>query len=141
MKLFFDTNILLDVLLNRPGHYEASAAWWTRAESAQVTGYISAISFNNVYYIVHKIAGANTAQKVLSTLRDSFTTVDCTAQIINQAIDARMKDFEDAIQYFSAIHAQCDYLLTRNVKHFPSEGVIIQTPEELLTVIDFEQSS
>jgi predicted nucleic acid-binding protein len=140
MKIFFDTNILLDVLLKRQGHYDASAVWWTRAESEQVTGCISAISFNNTYYIVKKIADVKTAQKVISTLRDSFTTVDCTAQIINQAIDARMKDFEDAIQYFSAIHAQCDYLLTRNVKHFPSEDIVVQTPEELLAVTGFEES-
>ena len=139
MKIFFDTNILLDVLLKRAGHFEASAKLWTYAESAQVRGHISAISFNNIYYIVQKTAGATAAQKVLNTLRDSFTTVDCTSQIINQAIDARMKDFEDAIQYFSAMHAKCNYLLTRNLKHFPSEGIVVQTPEEFLATCDFER--
>jgi predicted nucleic acid-binding protein len=140
MRLFFDTSILLDVLLKRSGLFEASAQLWTAAESAQVQGCISAISFNNIYYIVHKTTGADTARKVLNTLRDSFTIVDCTAQIINQAIDAKMKDFEDAIQYFSAVHAQCDYLLTRNLKHFPSGGIVVQTPEEFLATDNFKYS-
>jgi predicted nucleic acid-binding protein len=139
MRLFFDTNILLDVLLKRPGHFEASAQLWTAAESAQAQGYISVISFNNIYYIVHKIAGIDTARKVLNSLRDSFTTVDCTSQIVNQAIDAKMKDFEDAIQYFSATHSKCDYLLTRNLKHFPSGGIVVQTPEEFLATGNFER--
>lgn len=141
MRLFFDTNILLDVLLKRPGHFDASAKLWTAAESAQIQGYISAISFNNVYYIVHKTAGADTARKVMAALRDSFAAVDCTGQILNQAIDARIKDFEDAIQYFSAIQAKCDYLLTRNPKHFPSAGIAVQTPEEFLAANHFERFS
>jgi predicted nucleic acid-binding protein len=136
MKIFFDTNILLDVLLNRPQHFDASAKLWTAAESSHVNGYISAISFNNIYYIVNKLTGIKTAQKVLTTLRSSFTTVDCTAQIVNQAIDANMKDFEDAIQYYSALHAKCNYMLTRNIKHFPLEGIAIQTPEQFLATFD-----
>ena len=132
MKIFFDTNILLDVLLKRPQHFDASAKLWTAAESSHVQGYISAISFNNIYYIVNKLAGIKTAQKVLITLRDSFTMVDCTTQIVNQAIDAKMKDFEDAIQYYSALHAKCNYLLTRNIKHFPLESIVAQTPEQFL---------
>ena len=52
MKLFIDTNVLLDVLDNRQLHYADSAAIWTLAEKAEVEGYISAISFNNIFYII-----------------------------------------------------------------------------------------
>lgn len=106
MKVFVDTNVLLDVLLNRQVFYDDSVRVWTLAESASIHAVIAAISFNNCYYIVRKSGGRANAEKVLFLLRDSFSPVALTPQIINQAIDADFADFEDAIQYYSALHAR-----------------------------------
>jgi predicted nucleic acid-binding protein len=136
MKVFLDTNVLLDVLAGRESFYAASAEVWSLAESGAVQGYISAISFNNIYYVMRRTAGKHKADQALRILRDIFMPLAPDALILNQAIDATMNDFEDAIQFHSAIRAGADCLITRNPGHFrkAETNMAISTPEEFLAV-------
>ena len=72
MIALVDTNVLLDVLTRREPHYRASVYVWTLAERGEITAFISAISFNNIYYIVRKAESKTKAEKVLKLLRDTF---------------------------------------------------------------------
>ncbi len=136
MKIFFDTNILLDVLAQREPFYEDAVRLWALAERREVDGYISTLSLNNIYYIVRKVAGKQKAQDALVVLRDIFDLVAEDHQIVNQAIDASMEDFEDAVQFYSAIRIGADYLVTRNTKHFPATDVLpVIPPDEILALI------
>ena len=74
------------------------------------------------------------AEKVLKLLRDTFDSVAPDAKIINQAIDSACDDFEDAIQFHSAIRVGAHVLITRNPSDFPQLGVSIATPEEFLKI-------
>ena len=111
MKILIDTNVIMDVLVKREHFYVDSARVWTLIRRKFIAGYLSAISINNLYYIVNKLQG----QKIV----ESF-------------VDQTLKDFEDLIQYFSALHEGCDFLVTRNKKDFPSIGIKIISPGELL---------
>lgn len=133
MRVFIDTNVLLDVFLARPKLMDASSAVWALAEKEKIQASISAISFNNVHYIASKYHSRALAGKAISTMRDSFKCVDLTMQIINQAIDAKWNDFENAIQYFSAIHSDTDYIVTRNIADFPREGIVVMKPEDFIS--------
>ena len=135
MKVFVDTNTLLDVLAQRKPLYKAPAAVWSMAESGRLQAFVSAISFNNIYYVVRKVENKTKADKALCLMRDVFTSVPPDPQILNQAIDSEMNDFEDAIQYFSALHAQVNYLITRNPDDFPKQPIPIVSPEEFLAVM------
>ena len=141
MRILVDTNVLLDVLAKREPYYEDSATIWSLAEVGQIEAYVSAISFNNVFYIVRKLEGVEKAFEAMKILRDLFMPVAPDAQIINQAIDAKMKDFEDAIQYVSAIRAQVDFLVTRNPDDFPHEPIVICSPAEFLALHESEADS
>lgn len=132
MRLFVDTNVLLDVLARREPFYAAAAAIWSLAERGEAHAMVSAISFNNVYYIVRRAEGRAQAQKALRLIRDVFDSVPPDRQIINQAIDANMNDFEDAVQFHSAIRAKAACLVTRNPGDFPKSALPILTPEEFL---------
>jgi predicted nucleic acid-binding protein len=132
MKLFIDTNVLLDVIAKRVQFFPDSSAVWSLAESGQVTGLIASVSVTNIYYIVRKLSDHRTAMKAMVELRGIFTFAACDSQVMSQAIDARMPDFEDAVQYFSALHAGADVLVTRNPKHFPRSAVPVVTPTEYL---------
>ena len=136
MRLFVDTNLLLDVLAKREPFYAAAARIWTLSETGACESFVSAISFNNIYYIVRKAENAAIARKALRLLRDVFISVAPDRRILNQAIDSDIDDFEDAIQFFSAVHAGADYLLTRNVDDFPTGALPILTPEELFVLLD-----
>ncbi|MFZ2654297.1 MAG: PIN domain-containing protein [Victivallales bacterium] len=133
-KIFLDTNVLLDVFAKREPFYNDAAQLWSLAENGKINASISAISFNNVYYIIRKAKGSDVADFSLRCLRDEFNVVDLTSQILNQAIDSKMRDFEDAIQYFSAGRADADFLITRNPEHFPRNDITVMTPDEFLAV-------
>lgn len=137
MDVFLDTNVLLDVLANRRPFYAYSAAVWTLAEQGRVRGFISAISFNNTYYVVRKLRTRSTAGKTMRILRDIFNTVPLDGQILDQAIDAGFRDFEDAIQYFSAIRAGAGCIVSRDASAFLRSDLPVMTPAEFLTTASF----
>lgn len=132
MKVFIDTNVVLDVLAKRAAFYDDSAAIWSLCEQGQITGFIAAVSVTNIYYITRKLSDHRTAMKATVQLRDIFTLATCDGQVMSQAIDARMPDFEDAVQYFCALHAGAEILVTRNPKHFPRSAIPVVTPKEFL---------
>lgn len=132
MKIFVDTNVLLDVIAERMSFYDASAAILSLFEQDKADGFISAMSFNNIHYILVKRGGKNKALKAMRTLLDTFNVVALDEKILSRAIDAEFNDFEDGIQFFSAIRCDADYIITRNVKDFPHKDMPILTPEEFL---------
>lgn len=136
MRIFVDTNLLLDVLAKREPFYTAAARVWTLAETGACEALVSAISFNNVFYIVRKALDAASARRALVLLRDVFASVAPDQRILNQSIDSDIPDFEDAIQFYSALHARADYLLTRNVGDFPIGTLPVLAPDEFLAVLE-----
>lgn len=138
MRVLVDTNVLLDVLAERKDFYPEAMRIWTLAESGRIEAHVAAISFSNCYYLVRKHAGARSAEKAVRLLRDVFTPVDLTARVITQAIDSGLGDFEDALQFHSAVHAGAECIVTRNPDHFPKAPLSILTPAEFLAVHKFE---
>jgi len=132
--VFLDTNILLDVFGQTRSHYKDGMAVFSLVETNKITGGISAISFNNVFYILNKADNAETARKALLIMRDLFFTVPLDDHIINMAIDSDFSDFEDAIQYFSAVRCDADCIVTRNKKDFKRSEVPVLSPEEFLSI-------
>jgi predicted nucleic acid-binding protein len=135
MNVFIDTNILLDVLMHRKEHLAESAAIWDCAERGKINGYISAISFNNIHYLFRRNLGAAKAKQAVIALRDTFNIVALDGKIIDQAIDADWNDFEDAIQFFSAIHCDADCIATRNQKDFKDSSISALSPKDLLALL------
>jgi predicted nucleic acid-binding protein len=132
VNVFIDTNILLDVLARREPFYADSAEIWTLAETGRISGFASTLSLPNLNYLLRRVKGQQAARKALGILRNIFTLVPLDVQIANQAIDVDIKDFEDAIQFFSALRAGASVLITRNPKDFPAGDIAIQTPAEFL---------
>ena len=134
MVVLVDTNVLLDVLGRRAPHYRAAAQVWTLAERGEIRAFVSAISYNNVYYIARRAEYKAAARRAMTALRDVFDSVAPDAKIINQAIDSECDDFEDAIQFHSAVRVGARVLITRNPKNFPPSTMAIATPEEFLAM-------
>ncbi|MBI4690364.1 MAG: PIN domain-containing protein [Nitrospirae bacterium] len=135
MKVLIDTNIILDVLTKREPFYADSAKIWSFVAEEILDGYISAISVNNLFYIVKKLKDRETAESFVDQILEDFKIISLTKNILKQARTIPKKDFEDLIQYFSAIHEGCDAIVTRNKEDFPSVGIKIMKPTELLKKI------
>lgn len=132
MKVFVDTNVLLDVLARREPFYAEAAHIWSLAERGKIKGLVSVISFNNVYYVVRRASSRKSAERALKLIRGVFAPVPLSVQVLNQAIDAEFRDFEDAIQFHSAIQAQAECLVTRDADHFPGKDLPVLTPTAFL---------
>ncbi|MBH8563825.1 PIN domain-containing protein [Nostoc sp. CENA67] len=132
MKVLLDSNVILDVALERQPFFSNSETVVSFVENGQIEGYICAASFGDIYYIIRKEKGRNLA---LEFLREIVTfcriaTVDSTA--INVALTTNFRDFEDVIQYSTAVLNHLDAIITRNPADFPVTSPRIITPEELI---------
>ncbi|MEX2186705.1 MAG: PIN domain-containing protein [Pirellulales bacterium] len=137
MKVFIDTNVLLDVIADRKPFYGDSAAVWTLAEERRIEGCVSAISFTNIFYVVRKLVNGKTARRALGLMRDAFSVVACDGRILSAAMDSDLADFEDAVQYASARHVRAKCMVTRNPGDFPRQGACpVLTPAEFLAAHD-----
>ena len=129
-KIFIDTNILLDVILRRADFYQQAAAIWADCESRKVQGYVSAISLNNMHDIMRKMVTPDVALEYIRLVLNVFSIVPLDESILRLAVDLPQKDFEDAIQTFSAVQIKADCIVTRDKSHFSGNYMPVINPAE-----------
>ncbi|MCC6125974.1 MAG: PIN domain-containing protein [Pirellulales bacterium] len=134
MIVLLDTNILLDVIQDRAPYSASATRVWKLVEEHAVTGFVSAISFNNVYYIARKQAGGEKALDAIRLIRRIFRIVPLDELVIDRALADPGNDFEDAIQAAAAIRISADHLVTRNSNDFDFKGVSAVSAEEFLAI-------
>jgi predicted nucleic acid-binding protein len=113
-----DTNVVIDMLLDREDA-EAACAVFDGAERGEYVLHICALSFTTMYYSLRKILTREQRISALSQLREVLKVAQVDAGVIDLALKSGWKDFEDAVQYFSAVaDSQITAIITRNVKDF-----------------------
>ena len=132
MKVLLDTNVIVDIALERQPFYDDSDQVFSFVEQGQIESYVSASTFSDLYYIIRKERGRDWTLSFLTRLASTcqVTTVDRAA--ITMALTANFRDFEDAIQYSCAVINQLDAIVTRNPQDFPMTPARILTPNELI---------
>ena len=132
MRVYFDTNVVLDVFTRRLPFYDDSARVWGMAERGRIRGLVSAVSVTTLFYVVRKHRSRAVAMEMLGAVRACVGLAPCDSGILERAIDAGFDDFEDAVQFFSAKASGADVLLTRNLDHFPVSDLPVLTPTAFL---------
>ena len=127
-RIFVDTNILLDVLLEREGYYYDALKIWANAENGNVEACIAAISLNNIHYVMRKLKSETTAMIAVKILLRIFKVIPVDADILGLAVDFHDKDFEDDIQLQCARKAKCSQLFTRNPNHYDHSAIAVVPP-------------
>lgn len=131
--LFLDTNCLIDFFLDRTPFSDLVAVILQRAKEQKLNIYISAISFNNVYYIVKQTHRHEKTIDLLKTLENLVTIIAVDGDILHAAINSEFKDFEDAIQYYCAASVpEMDVIVTRNLKDYRKSQLPVLHPQEIL---------
>lgn len=128
-RALIDINILLDVLGCRQPHYNAAAAVWSAAETRRFEGMVSADSFSTLYYLLRQQSDHRTAMRGIRLVGDVFSIIALDEQIIAQAMNSPVKDFEDAIQYHSALRGQAECIVTRDLRHFRAADLPAMPPD------------
>ena len=138
--LFFDINIVLDIFLKREPFYRASAQVFSLVENKQAKGYLSAVSYPILFYLLKQELDRDEAIRVLQKIRIVLKTAPALEKVIDSALSSDFRDFEDAIQYYSALEVKSDYFITRNKKDFSGVGVQVLTPDEFLALLKAQSS-
>ena len=132
MRLLIDGNIILDVLQNREPHIVDSAKIWKLCETDQAEGYVSALNFSNLVYIMRKELSPEKINEVFKSLGLIFRFTDLTVSDLAKAAEQQWDDFEDALQAATAERIHADNIITRNVKDFKQSKIVAFTPTEFL---------
>ncbi len=134
MKVFVDTNIFIDILLNRKDFVKESKQVCKLCENHIVKGYVAPISINNIYYICRKAVNQEALTSFLCDVSHLFTISPMNNESVVFAKNLNIKDFEDALQSAMAIQSGCDCIVTRNIDDFKKvAGIEVFTPKEFLS--------
>ncbi|WP_231459915.1 MULTISPECIES: PIN domain-containing protein [unclassified Pedobacter] len=132
-QVFMDTNIVIDFLANRQPFAMDAAKLFDLAINGKIRIFIAAVSYNNIYYILRQSMPGNATLRLLEELADMTEITDVTAAVIRQSLKTDFKDYEDAIQYHSALSIpDLDFIVTRNTKDFKKSKLAVLTPTEAL---------
>jgi predicted nucleic acid-binding protein len=135
LKIVFDTNIILDVLLNREPFVELSANLLSTVENKKIEGYLCATTITTLDYLISKETNRNKAKIEMRKLLNLFKISEVNSKVLELSINSEFKDFEDAVQYYSGECSRVNGLVTRNTKDYKQAKLPIYTPDELWGII------
>ena len=135
MKLFLDTNVLLDFLGERDPFYISAAKIATLADKRSLQIIVSALSFATISYFLTKYEGLEKAKVKLRKFKIICEICELDELIIEKGLNSDFPDFEDSLQYYSALRSDCDIIITRNGKDFKKSELPVMSPDEFLNSI------
>lgn len=139
MKAFLDTNIIIDLLAKREPFYQDVATVFSYADKQRCELYVSALSISTTYYIVAQRLKMDDVKASLRNLKLLFGIISLSDKIIELALnDNTFNDFEDGIQYFSALESKMDLIITRNLKDFKNSIIPVMTTDQFLKMYHYE---
>ncbi len=134
-KIFIDTNIVLDLLGKREPFYEEAAKLFSLGDRGKINLSVSSLTIANTHYVLSKLKNAKTARAILLKFKILVAVLDLNDKIIELSLnDESFKDFEDALQYYTALENTSDILITRNLKDFKSSKIPVMTASQYLNI-------
>lgn len=136
-NVFLDTNILIDFFADRKPFSLEAAKLLNYSLKKKINIYISAVSYNNIYYILRQSCSHNETIKMLAELNEWTEIIDVSKEVIKKSIKSDFRDFEDAIQYNCAKSlTKIECIVTRNSKDFKTSSLPILNPKEAVSIIE-----
>jgi len=136
MNLLIDTNVILDVLLKREPYYKDAIKITILSEKGFISGYISASSVTDIFYIVKKeLKSKDLAFDLLKNILKIMHVASVTENNIYEALDLQWDDFEDSVQYVAGQNISAKYIVTRNPKDFSDSHIKVLSPEEFINQV------
>lgn len=132
-NVFVDTNILIDLLADRPPFSKFAIEIFDLAEKKKVRLFTSSHSYVTTHYLLKKHVGEKELRELLYSLLDFINLISIDIPIIKKSLLSSHKDFEDAIQIFAANSiTDMAFIVTRNLKDFKNVGITVLPPDEVI---------
>lgn len=138
-RVFFDTNILLDVLTEREPFYPVAALLWSMAEKRLIEGLISAISIPTAYYLLRRVTDRKSAVAGVEAIRGTFEIIAVDQRLIDQALALNFADFEDGLQACAAMRGGVQCIVTRDPRGFRKSDIPAHLPQALIDSFNGDQ--
>ena len=139
MKVLFDTNIVLDVLLDRKQFIELSASLISLVETNNIEGYLCATTLTTIDYLIAKTHNRKVARASIQKLLLIFKIAKVDEDVLSRSVESEFTDFEDAVQYYSGQKAEVDSIVTRNINDYKKASYPVYSPSELWGIIKLNQ--
>lgn len=140
MRVFIDTNILIDFVADREGFSADADSIFALGVMGSIELLTSALSYVTSMYVAHKYGYHNVKESLLSVSR-FVEVLDLQASTVVEMLSSDWKDYEDATQYTTAVQANADCIVTRNKKDFSASSLPAYTPAELLQLLNSDSPS
>ena len=134
-KLFVDSDILLDLFLVRHPFYAYTQKLLKLAEENKIDLFTSSVIVNNLFYFIARDKNKQIAKQSLNILVEICKVLPVDESTVKLALDSNFSDFEDALQYFTAVEFNCEQILTRNLKHYKQSAIPVLTAEQFLRTL------
>lgn len=131
-KLLVDTNIVIDLLSKREEFFQEAQELFTLADNNEIVLFVSSLTFANTHYLLSKYQKLDEARKTLIKFKVLVNVAALDDKIVELALVSNFKDFEDAIQYHTALENEVDIIITRNKKDFKNSKLPVMTAKEYL---------
>ncbi|MBK1693492.1 PIN domain nuclease [Chromatium weissei] len=138
MKILFDTNVILDVLIEREPFVTAAVALFSLVETRKIQGYLGATTLTTLDYLLTKTNGCNSAKASIKALLQLFEVCPVDSTVLIQAVESNFSDFEDAVLYFAGENMGVDGLVTRNIEDFSLARYTVYLPNQLLDRLEMK---
>lgn len=136
MNILFDTNVLLDALLDRKPFGWEAARLFNAVEESRINGFICANSVTTICYLLQKGKSISPANQKIKTLLDLFDIAPVNRSVLEDALESAFLDYEDGVVYHSALSIKADGIVTRNRKDYARSTITIYSPGELLAALE-----
>ena len=136
MRILFDTNVILDVLLDREPFSTTAAKLFSRVETGEITGFVCATTITTLHYLTSKMISADSALEEINKLMMLFEVAPVNRAVLDAALSSGFKDFEDAVLHESGLYKEAQGIVTRDSDGFKKSEINIYSPEELLLMLE-----
>lgn len=133
-RLFLDTNIVVDLLDRREPFWHDAVRLFTMAYNKQIQLVVSPMTYTTASFLLRK-HGTEGVRSLLSNFRQLSRVADATEQTVDDSLASQFKDFEDAMQYYTALKSKADIIITRNGKDFIHSKLPVMTASEFLATL------
>lgn len=133
-KILVDTNIVIDLLSKRKEFYKPASRLFTLSDNKDIKLAISSLTFANTFYLLSKELDSAKAKEILRKFRLLVKVLPMDDKIIDLSLNSDFNDFEDAIQYYTAIENKFEIIITRNLQDFKLSKIPVMTANDYLTM-------
>ncbi len=135
MKVLFDTDVVLDLLLDRRPHADAAASLLSWVERGRITGLLCATAVTTIHYLASRSVGAKQARLEMDRLLALFEIAPVNRAVLKAALHGAFADFEDAVAHEAARQVDAQAIVTRNLRHFRRAAIPVYSPADMLAFL------